>query len=108
MIVEYIRYTIAGAKSRAFEAAYTRARESLDASDHCLGYELTRSVEEPTSYTLRIEWESLAGHEQGFRGSDEFRQFLPHIRPYIGDIQEMRHYEVVFAGDAEGRDQRAR
>ena len=102
MIVEYIRYTIADEKSQAFEAAYTQARESLDASAHCLGYELTRGVEEPTSYTLRIEWDSLEGHERGFRGSEHFRQFLPHIRPFIGDIQEMRHYDVVFAGDVKG------
>ncbi len=102
MIVEYIRYTIADEKLQAFEAAYTQARESLDASAHCLGYELTRGVEEPTSYTLRIEWDSLEGHERGFRGSEEFRQFLPHIRPFIGDIHEMRHYDVVFASNAEG------
>lgn len=102
MIVEYIRYTIADEQAQAFEAAYTQARESLDASAYCLGYELTRGVEEPSSYTLRIEWDSLAGHQQGFRGSQEFREFLPHIRPFIGDIQEMRHYNVVFTGDAEG------
>ncbi len=100
MIVEYIRYSIAEATSPAFEEAYTRAAESLDASVHCLGYELTRGVEEPASYTLRIEWDSLEGHERGFRGSEEFRQFLPHIRPFIGDIQEMRHYEVVLGGRA--------
>lgn len=98
MIVEYIRYTIAEAKSQAFEEAYTRAAASLSASVHCLGYELTRRLEEPSSYILRIQWDSLEGHERGFRGSDEFRQFLPHIRPFIGDIQEMRHYEVVLAG----------
>jgi heme-degrading monooxygenase HmoA len=97
MIVEYIRYTIAGEQAQAFEAAYVRARESLDASAHCLGYELARCVEEPSSYLLRIEWDSLEGHEQGFRGSQEFRQFLPHIRAFVGDIQEMRHYGVVFA-----------
>ena len=39
MIVEYIRYTIAEATSSAFEKAYTRAGEALDASVHCLGYE---------------------------------------------------------------------
>lgn len=97
MIVEYIRYTITRDKAQAFEAAYRQARESLDASTHCLGYELTRCVEEPSSYVLRIEWDSLAGHEQGFRGSQQFRQFLPHVRPFIGDISEMRHYDVVFA-----------
>ncbi len=102
MIVEYIRYTIADEQAQAFEAAYQHARESLDASVHCLGYELSRCLEEPISYTLRIEWDSLSGHEQGFRGSEHFRQFLPHIRPFIGDIQEMRHYDVVFASNAEG------
>ncbi len=102
MIVEYIRYTIDGDSAEAFEAAYTRARESLDASVHCLGYELTRCVEEPSSYTLRIEWDSKEGHERGFRGSGEFQQFLPHIRPFVGDIQEMRHYDVVFTRDAKG------
>jgi hypothetical protein len=39
-------------------------------------------VEEPDHYALRVEWESLEGHEQGFRGSPEFRTFF----------QEMHHY----------------
>lgn len=102
MIVEYIRYTIVSDSAQAFEAAYTHARESLDDSAHCLGYELTRCVEEPSSYTLRIEWDSLEGHERGFRGSEQFTQFLPHIRPFIGAIEEMRHYGVVFASDVKG------
>jgi hypothetical protein len=42
---------------------------------------------------LRIEWDSVDGHMQGFRSSPEFRTFFAAIRPYIGDIQEMRHYE---------------
>ena len=102
MIVEYIRYTISDERAQAFEAAYSQARESLDTSVHCLGYELTRCVEEPSSYSLRIEWDSLEGHERGFRGSEHFRLFLPHVRPFIGDIEEMRHYNVVFASDRKG------
>ena len=95
MIVEYIRYTIPADRALAFEAAYTAASGSLTASSHCLAYELSRGVEEPANYILRIEWDSVAGHEQGFRRSPEFRQFLQHIRPYIGDIAEMRHYSPV-------------
>jgi hypothetical protein len=30
---------------------------------------------------------------QKFRASAEFSEFLPHIKPYIGMIDEMRHYE---------------
>ncbi len=98
MIVEYIRYTIPAERASGFEAAYSAASGSLDASPHCLSYELTRGVEEPANYILRIEWDSIEGHEQGFRRSPEFRGFLLHVRPFIGDIAEMRHYAVMLAG----------
>ena len=103
MIVEYIRYTISADKRAEFEGAYAQASRSLDASAHCLGYELTRCVDEPGAYILRIEWDSAEGHLRGFRGSPEFRAFFAAVGPYVGNIAEMRHYEltgVVSAGRA--------
>jgi quinol monooxygenase YgiN len=93
MIVEYIRYRIPPDQAGEFEDSYRQAARSLDASSHCHAYELSRGVEEPERYILRIEWDSLEGHEQGFRSSPEFRAFFAAIRPYVGAIDEMRHYE---------------
>lgn len=95
MIVEYIRYTVDDGRSAAFEDAYRQAAEPLSASPHCLSYELSRCTDEPSSYILRIEWDSADGHMQGFRRSPEFRTFFRHIQPYVGDIQEMRHYGLT-------------
>jgi quinol monooxygenase YgiN len=95
MIVEYIRYTIPDDKRSTFEAAYEQASASLDASAHCLGYELSRCVDEPGAYVLRIEWDSAEGHLRGFRGSPEFRAFFAAVGPYVGNIAEMRHYELT-------------
>ena len=95
MIVEYIRYTIAEDRRGAFEDAYRRAQWALSVSPHCLTYELARCVEEPAAYTLRIEWDSLDGHLQGFRRSPEFRAFFQEVRPFVDAIEEMRHYEVT-------------
>ena len=95
MIVEYIRYNVDGGRGTDFEAAYGMAKASLDASPHCLAYELSRCSEEPARYMLRIEWDSAEGHMQGFRTSPEFRTFFASVRPYLGDIEEMRHYEVT-------------
>jgi quinol monooxygenase YgiN len=92
MIVEYIRYEIADVD--AFVSAYSEARHALDASPHCLAYELSRCSEEPTWFILRIEWDSLDGHMKGFRGGPEFSAFLTAVRPFLADIREMRHYEV--------------
>ncbi|MGH2534385.1 MAG: antibiotic biosynthesis monooxygenase family protein [Thermomicrobiales bacterium] len=95
MVIEYIRYQIDCERSEAFEEAYARAGGSLIASPRCLGYELSRCMDEPSSYILRIEWDSVDGHLQGFRRSPEFRVFFSAIQPYVGDIQEMRHYEAT-------------
>lgn len=103
MIVEYIRYAIPAEQGAAFEDAYEQARGSLDASPHCLGYELSRCVDELGTYVLRIEWDSAEGHLRGFRGSPEFRAFFAAVGPYVGNIAEMRHYEqtgVVSQGRA--------
>jgi quinol monooxygenase YgiN len=94
MIVEYIRYRIADHERRiAFEKAYAAAAEHLYQAPQCLGYELSHGVEEPERYILRIEWTSVEDHEQGFRKGAHFPPFLAEIRPYIGDIEEMKHYE---------------
>jgi quinol monooxygenase YgiN len=95
VIVEYIRYSIDEERREAFESAYERAQTPLLASRHCLRYELSQSVDDPGSYILRIEWDSAEGHLQGFRRSPEFREFFEAVRPYVDDIQEMRHYRVT-------------
>lgn len=95
MIVEYIRYHIDDDQRQAFEDGYTTAQVALRSSPHCLGWELSRCTEDPTQYTLRIEWDSVDGHLQGFRRGPDFPSFFAAIRPFFDDIQEMRHYEVT-------------
>jgi quinol monooxygenase YgiN len=95
MIIEYIRYTIPPEQAEEFEAAYQQASRALDASEHCLGYELSRGVEESQNWILRIGWDSLEGHEQGFRSSAEFRPFFEAVRPFFDEIQEMKHYAAT-------------
>jgi quinol monooxygenase YgiN len=59
-------------------------------------------MEEPTSFILRIEWDSVEGHMEGFRKSPEFRAFFASVRPFVGQLEEMRHYErtgVLARGD---------
>jgi len=97
MIVEYIRYTIDTARADAFDRAYRDAADALDASEYCERYEVSRCSEDPTRHVVRIEWDSEQGHLNGFRESPEFRSFFESVRPFVNDIEEMRHYEVTLA-----------
>lgn len=96
MVVEYIRYVVPEARAAEFEQAYRQASAALDADTHCLAYEVARGVEEPAHFVVRIEWDSVAGHEEGFRASPHFGPFLAAVRPFFGEIQEMKHYAVRF------------
>ena len=95
MIVEYIRYTIEAARTEEFLSAYATATQSFRDSKHCLAYELSRCTEARENFTLRVEWDSEDGHLKGFRTSPEFKPFFAAIQPFIKDIAEMRHYEVL-------------
>jgi quinol monooxygenase YgiN len=97
MIVEYIRYSIDAGRADAFEQAYQRAADALDASQHCERYEVSRCSEDPTQHVVRIEWDSEDGHLSGFRRSSEFRSFFEAVGPFVRDIEEMRHYQVMLA-----------
>lgn len=95
MILEYIRYTVPSGDAELFQRAYQEAGKILDADPHCLGYEVARGVEEPEHFVVRIQWDSIDGHEQGFRRSPAFRTFFSAVRPYFDQIDEMKHYEVL-------------
>ncbi|WP_030929837.1 group II truncated hemoglobin [Streptomyces sp. NRRL S-646] len=91
--VEYIRYRIPEDRSAEFLAAYTRAAVQLAAAPQCVDYELARCEEDFEHYVLRITWTSTEDHMKGFRSSDLFSDFLAEIRPYVENIEEMRHYK---------------
>ena len=97
MIVEYTRYKIDSTRREVFETAYQNAVGSLEASSHCVAYELSRCTEDSDDYILRIEWDSEEGHLKGFRSSPEFKAFFAAVQPFVEDIEEMRHYQVMSA-----------
>ena len=90
--VEYIRYRVPAAAGGEFEAAYARAAVELGAAEQCVEFELSRCDEEPEAYILRIVWTSAEDHLTGFRGGEHFARFFAEIKPYVADIEEMRHY----------------
>lgn len=98
MIIEYIRYSVPSSRAAEFEQAYKAASGVLDGDPHCLGYEVAQGVEEPGHYVVRIEWDSVEGHEEGFRRSARFAEFFADVRPFFHEIEEMKHYTIRLGG----------
>ena len=102
MIVEYVRYQVPGPRHQEFLEAYRAAAADLEASPNCLGYEIAQGVEEPDNFTVRIEWDSIEGHERGFRKGPQFPPFFAKVKPFFENIREMKHYQVVTWGTGAG------
>ena len=103
MVVEYIRYQVQAPRHADFLAAYGSAAQELEGSAHCLRYEISQGIEEPDNFTVRIEWDSVEGHEKGFRGGASFSSFLAKVRPFYGEIREMKHYRVAAQGNGSAK-----
>lgn len=95
MVIEYLRYTIDDARQAAFITDYKKASVPLQNSDYCQEYEFTQCVEDPSKFVIRIQWTSAEDHLNKFRGSQEFKAFFIHIKRYLDDIDEMRHYNKI-------------
>jgi len=98
MVIEYIRYEVPPAGHDEFLTAYKAAARELEASTHCVSYEISEGVEEPNNFTVRIEWDSIEGHEKGFRSSPQFGTFFAKVKPFFSQIREMKHYRVAARG----------
>ena len=92
MVVEYIRYSVQAERQEEFERAWSDAQSALRDAPECLAYEVAHGVEEPNNYVVRIEWRSVSDHEQGFRRRPAFASFFAAVKPFLGQIEEMRHY----------------
>jgi heme-degrading monooxygenase HmoA len=94
-VIEYIRYEFPPGATDQFEAAYQAVGGLLTESPRCVAWELARGVENPGSFVVRIEWDSIEGHEEGFRKSPAYQLFFGTLSAFSAQRLEMAHYRGV-------------
>lgn len=77
----------------ASDCANPRAAESCRTSRRN-AFCLDQGHRESEHFVVRIEWDSVDGHERGFRSSPGFGEFFQGVRPFFTDIEEMKHYQL--------------
>jgi len=94
MIVEYVRYALTRSAPEDLIEAYRTGGRHLEAAPECIDFDLAQCSEAPESVVVRITWRSAEAHMSGFRRGPHFPPFLAAVRPFIGEMVEMRHYET--------------
>jgi heme-degrading monooxygenase HmoA len=85
------------AKEGAAESLRDGLRTAQAVISRATGYrrsEFHRGVEEPESFLLRIEWDTLDAHMRGFRQGPLHGEWRSHFFQFVDGPPHMTHYEV--------------
>jgi heme-degrading monooxygenase HmoA len=78
----------------AFEKVAPRALPILRAAPGCHGVRALRCVEDPDTYLLLIEWDSVEDHVK-FTKTPEFAEFVGVVREFFAGPSKMHHFEQL-------------
>lgn len=100
MILEHAVLDIREGEQDAFETAFAQALPLIAASPgfHNLG--LSHCLENDNRYLLLVEWRSLADHEQGFRGSAAYQEWIALLHHFYDPFPVVEHYTAVLTTPA--------
>lgn len=95
MIVEQGILHIVAGQEDDFEQAMQQATPIISAMPGFLRIQVSRGVERPDTYLLLVEWDTLAEHTEGFRGSAEYAQWRALLHDFYDPFPTIEHFEPV-------------
>ena len=99
MIVEHAELSILPGNEAEFEAAFPRAQAVIAQADGFRWIEVHRGIERPSTYLLRIAWDSVDDHMVGFRESERYTEWRAIIGPFFAEPAKVEHFA---SGDGSG------
>lgn len=82
-------------QEREFEAAFAEAKAIIASMPGFQTLTLSRCLERPSTYLLLVEWDALADHTEGFRGSAEYQQWRELLHHFYDPFPVVEHFAQV-------------
>jgi quinol monooxygenase YgiN len=101
-VLEQAQLVVDGARATEFEQAYAEAVQVVRAQQGFRRVALCRGIEEPGSYLLLVERDSLQAHTEGFQRSPDFQRWRALVGPFFAGTPVVRHYAPVPAAPPPG------
>lgn len=95
MILEHALLPVRPGSEEQFEAAFQQARPLIASMPGFRRLSLSRCLEQPSTYLLLVEWETLADHTEGFRSSPEYEQWRQLLHHFYDPFPEVEHFAPV-------------
>lgn len=98
MITEMAEISIKVGTDQQFEAAVASAAPLFQRARGCRSMRLERGIEQPDTYLLVVEWETLEDHEVHFRQSADFQEWRRLMGEFFSVAPKVIHTRKALTG----------
>ncbi|GAB1690542.1 antibiotic biosynthesis monooxygenase family protein [Krasilnikovia sp. M28-CT-15] len=95
MVLEVALIDVLPGHEDAFVADYRQGHPVLAGTPGCRSVRMTRGIESPSRFVLLVEWDSVAAHEENFRGTERFAQWRALIGKHFANPPVVEHFTDV-------------
>lgn len=95
MIREHALLPVRPGEESNFEVAFAEAKLIIASMPGFIGLTLSRCIEQPSSYLLLVEWQTLEDHTVGFRGSEQYQEWRRLLHRFYDPFPTVEHYLQV-------------
>jgi heme-degrading monooxygenase HmoA len=96
MVIEVAVFNAKPGSASAMREGLRAARSVIARAPGYRGSVFYQGIEEePDSFILHVEWETLEAHMQGFRSSPLLTEWRSHFYHLLDGTPKVTHYEVI-------------
>ena len=96
MILEVAILDVIPGQENEFQEAFTKASPIISKTRGYVSHQLQRCLEKQNRYILLVNWETVAAHTVGFRGSEEYQEWKRLLHHFYNPFPTVEHYELTF------------
>ena len=95
MILEVAVLNVKIGQEEQFEQAFKHAQKIIVKMTGYISHEIKKCIEVPNQYMLLVNWDSLKDHTEGFRGSNEYKEWKSLLHHFYDPFPTVEHYEAI-------------
>lgn len=98
MFMEVAQIQVKPGSEAQFEAGVQQAVPLFQRAKGCTAMRLERSVEQPTHYTLLVQWNTVEDHMVAFRESADFQEWRKLVGDFFAAPPQVGHTATAVTG----------
>jgi heme-degrading monooxygenase HmoA len=99
VITEHALLNVISGREEEFLEAMERAKALIAASPGFVSLRLERGIERPSCFLLLVQWERLADHTEGFRGSPAYAEWRAALHHFYDPFPLVEHFEMAIEAE---------